>query len=138
MKNIQLPKDIVKYVKKKIIGYVALFVLLECAAIVINVLTWEYFAARTPLPFHIGVIVWICIVPFIILKFPFKLIDRSWRGEIVEISVEEIKINLQNKELRHQTRFLIYPELSFQFWKRKNAIFRDGRQLLAVLAVYIL
>lgn len=89
MKNIQLPKDIVKYVKKKIIGYVALFVLLECAAIVINVLTWEYFAARTPLPFHIGVIVWICIVPFIILKFPFKLIDRSWRGEIVEISVEE-------------------------------------------------
>lgn len=89
MKNIQLPKDIVKYVKKKIIGYVALFVLLECAAIVINVLTWEYFAARTPLPFHIGVIVWICIVPFIVLKFPFKLIDRSWRGEIVEISVEE-------------------------------------------------
>ena len=29
MKNIQLPKDIVKYVKKKIIGYVALFVFLE-------------------------------------------------------------------------------------------------------------
>ena len=26
---------------------------------------------------------------FIVLKFPFKLIDRSWRGEIVEISVEE-------------------------------------------------
>ena len=79
MKNIQLPKDIVKYVKKKIIGYVALFVLLECAAIVINVLTWEYFAARTPLPFHIGVIVWICIVPFIILKFPFKLILNTNR-----------------------------------------------------------
>lgn len=84
-----LPADLVKYVKKKVILCIALFVLLMCITVAISILTWDYFAARTPLAFHIGVIFWINVIPFFIAKFPWTLIDKTWCGEVVEVSVEE-------------------------------------------------
>lgn len=84
-----LPEDIVKYVKKKIIRCIVLFVLLACITIAISVLTWDYFATRTPLAFHIGVLFWINVIPFFVAKFPWTLIDKSWSGEVVDVSIEE-------------------------------------------------
>ena len=84
-----LPEDIVKYVKKKVIRCISLFVICLCATIAISILTWNYFSARTPLAFHIGVVFWINIIPFFIAKFPWTLIDKSWSGEVVDVSIEE-------------------------------------------------
>ena len=84
-----LPEDIVKYVKKKVIRCISLFVICLCATIAISILTWNYFSTRTPLAFHIGVVFWINIIPFFIAKFPWTLIDKSWSGEVVDVSIEE-------------------------------------------------
>ena len=87
-KVMTLLEDIVKYVKKKIIRCIALFIILECATILITVLTWNYFAEKTPLLFHITLIVLINMVPFFISKFPKNLIDKSWSGEIIAVNIE--------------------------------------------------
>lgn len=83
-----LPADIVKYVKKRVVRCVALFVFLVCATVAISILTWNYFAVRTPLAFHILLIVLINAVPFFVSKFPWALIDRSWNGEIVAVDIK--------------------------------------------------
>ena len=84
-----LPVDLVKYVRKKVIRCIGLFVLLECVTVLICIWTWDYFAARTPMAFHIGVIFWINVIPFFVTKFPWALIDKSWCGEVVDVSIEE-------------------------------------------------
>ena len=84
-----LPVDLVKYVRKKVIRCIGLFVLLECVTVLICIWTWDYFAARVPFAFHIGVIFWINVIPFFVTKFPWALIDKSWCGEVVDVSIEE-------------------------------------------------
>ena len=83
-----LPLDIVKYVRKKVIRCVALFAILACATIAVSVLTWNYFTTRTPLAFHISLIVLINVIPFFVAKFPVALIDKSWSGEVVAVDIK--------------------------------------------------
>ena len=83
-----LPADIVKHIKKKIIYCIVVFVLLECVTISISALSWNYFASRVSLDFHIGLIILINAVPFFVAKFPKKLIDRTWSGEIVAVNIK--------------------------------------------------
>ncbi len=47
------------------------------------------------------------------------------------------KINLQSRELHRRIRLLRYLKPSFQFWKRRNVIFRDVLQPHAALRAYI-
>lgn len=83
-----LPMDIVKYVKRKVVRCIALFVLLACVTATISILTWNYFATRTPLALHICLICLINIVPFWVSKFPISLIDKSWSGEVVAVNIK--------------------------------------------------
>ena len=83
-----LPADVVRYVKKRVIRCIVLFVLLACIAVAISALMWNYFAEKTPLLFHITLIVLINMVPFFVSKFPKNLIDKSWSGEIIAVNIE--------------------------------------------------
>lgn len=83
-----LSADVVKYVKKKVIRCIVLFVLLSCITVAISILTWDYFSAKTPLAFHICVICLINIVPFAVAKFPKVLIDKTWSGEVVGVNIK--------------------------------------------------
>ena len=83
-----LPEDVVRYVKKRVIRCIVLFVLLACIAVAISALMWNYFAEKTPLLFHITLIVLINMVPFFVSKFPKNLIDKSWSGEIIAVNIE--------------------------------------------------
>ena len=87
--NKNLPKDVFQYARKKIIRCITLFALLEGVAIGIGILSWDYFFTRTPLPFHIGILLLVCAAPFYFSGFPWKLIDRSWCGTVTDISVEQ-------------------------------------------------
>ena len=87
--NKNLPKDVFQYARKKIIRCITLFALLEGVAIGIGILSWDYFFTRTPLPFHIGMLLLICAAPFYFSGFPWKLIDRSWCGTVTDISIEQ-------------------------------------------------
>ena len=80
-----LPEDIVKYVKKKVIRCISLFVICLCATIAISILTWNYFSARTPLAFHIGVVFWINIIPFFFLLIPSIIIALKHQENFVKI-----------------------------------------------------
>ena len=84
-----LPKDVFQYARKKIIRCITLFALLEGVAIGIGILSWDYFFTRTPLPFHIGILLLVCAAPFYFSGFPWKLTDRSWCGTVTDISIEE-------------------------------------------------
>ena len=83
-----LPKDIIKYVNRKITRCISVFAILEIVAIVISVLTNEYFIKSTNIAFYVFVVVFLCAVPFIVSGFPFRLIDRSWHGVVTETFVK--------------------------------------------------
>ena len=83
-----LPVDIVKYVKRKIIRCIVLFAILLSLTVAVSIFTWDYFAARTPLTFHIIVICVINIVPFAVAKFPWTLMDKSWSGEVLDVNIK--------------------------------------------------
>lgn len=84
----KLPKDIVQYVNKKVIWRVIIFVLLEIAWIAVSALTWQYFAAKTNVFFHISIVILLGIIPFWLSGVPFKLIDKSWMGTVTDVSVK--------------------------------------------------
>ena len=83
-----LPKDIVKYVNKETTRCISIFAILEIVAIVISILTYEYFTKSINLIFHIIVVIFLCAVPFFVSRFPFKLIDSSWHGVVTEVTVK--------------------------------------------------
>ena len=83
-----LPKDIVKYMNKEIARCISIFAILEIVAIVISILTYEYFTKSINLIFYIIVVIFLCAVPFFVSRFPFKLIDSSWHGVVTEVTVK--------------------------------------------------
>ena len=85
----KLPNDVVNYVRKKVIRCVATFAVLELAAVLTVIFSWDYFAAETNPLFHGGLILVLCIIPFIVAKFPWKLFDSSWDGVVTEVCVED-------------------------------------------------
>lgn len=87
--NVDLPKDIVKYVYKKIARCVIAFMLLESVAILISILSWQTIAAKTGVIFHVCILVLLIIVPFFVSGFPLKLIDKSWAGTVTEVCIKE-------------------------------------------------
>ena len=121
-----LPEDVVKYVKKKVIRCISLFVICLCATIAISILTWNYFSTRTPLAFHIGVVFWINIIPFFIAKFPWTLIDKSWSGEVVDVSIEE-KVGAYTvaNYMGAYTKNIIYLNVKLDNGKNKSISIRE-------------
>lgn len=91
MKKQELPRDIVRYVNKKIIRRIASFVFLEMVAIGIIVLSWDYFATKTNLGFCISLTSLLCVAPFYISGFPWKLIGKSWSETVIDVLIEEKK-----------------------------------------------
>ena len=85
----KLPKDVVNYVRKKVIRCVATFVALETAALLTLALSWDYFAAKTNPIFHTLLVMVLCIIPFVVAKFPWSLIDKSWNGVVTEVYVKD-------------------------------------------------
>ena len=88
MKNISIPKDIQNYVKKKVMSKVLFFVGLEVLAVALNVFIFDSLSSRLEGWIHILVIIALQIVPFVISKFPFKMIDKSWNGEVISVNIE--------------------------------------------------
>ena len=85
----KLPKDVVNYVRKKVIRCVATFVVLETAALLTLALSWDYFAAKTNPIFHTLLVMVLCIIPFVVAKVPWSLIDKSWNGVVTEVYVKD-------------------------------------------------
>ena len=88
MKNILIPKDIQNYVRKKVISCVLFFVGLEALAAALNIFIFDSLSSVSERWLHILVIITLQIVPFVISKFPFKIIDRSWSGEVISVNIE--------------------------------------------------
>ncbi|MBQ8408707.1 MAG: hypothetical protein IJY39_07560 [Clostridia bacterium] len=87
--NKNLPKDIVRYVKKEIARRIIIFALLESFTVCICVLSWKYLATSVNIVFHICVLLLFFILPFFFSGFPMKLIDKSWSGVVTEVFVKE-------------------------------------------------
>ena len=83
-----LPKDILKYINKRIARCITTFLVSEIVAIVISILTYDYFTKSINLIFYIIVVIFLCAVPFFVSRFPFKLIDRSWHGVVTDVIVK--------------------------------------------------
>lgn len=85
----KLPKDVANYVRKKVIRCVAIFSALEIIALLTVVLSWKYFAAETNPVFHTIFILVLCVTPFLVTKFPWSIIDKSWNGIVTEVYVKD-------------------------------------------------
>ena len=88
MQNISLPQDIKKYVRKKVISDVMYFVLLELIAVGVNIVTFDTFKRLLGGWIHVLIIIVIQLIPVAISRFPFKLIDKSWSGEVLSVDIE--------------------------------------------------
>ena len=88
-KNKDLPRDIAKHVNRKIARCIIIFVLLESIAIGISIFSREYLTANTNIAFYIFIVLFLCIIPFFVSGFPFKLIDKSWRGIVTDVLIKE-------------------------------------------------
>ena len=83
-----LPKDIFKYINKRIARCITTFLVSEIVAIAIGILTYDYFTKSTNMIFSILMLIFLCAIPFFVSGFPFKLIDRSWHGVVTDVIVK--------------------------------------------------
>ncbi len=85
-----LPGDLRKYRTKKILKSVIPFIVLFS----VSVITCFWLSRKVPALENttdsrvIATYIFVMALPFFITGFPVKLIDKSWCGEIVDISVE--------------------------------------------------
>ena len=87
MEYIQMPTDIKKYVKKKIVTRVVSLILLITLSTCINALLWDVFVTKSSTAIHIVFIIITLLLPFIISGVPIKLIDESWRGVAKDVEI---------------------------------------------------
>lgn len=127
MKYIEIPNDIVKYVKRKIIRCIGSFLFLEGMVVAISICSWEYFSTKTNLPFHICVLFFLCMVPFYVSQFPISLIDRSWNGETLEVLIkEERAVNHTSVGRGHSyVKHVIYLKVRKENGKEKYIAVRE-------------
>ena len=90
-KNICLPEDIRKYVRKKVVLCVSKFLIFEiiAAAICVNLFLWEDFQAKTTLVSKCLLIVISVIFSCWLSGFPIKLIDKTWSGVVTNVDIRE-------------------------------------------------
>lgn len=83
-----MPVDIRKHIYRKIVLRILSFVALETLAVVFILFQRERIfeiAGGADLIISIAVLT---ILPFLITGVPFKLIDRTWRGTVVDVKVK--------------------------------------------------
>ena len=85
----KLPKDVAKYATRKAKRCVLIFASLEAVAIIAAVFSWDYFVSRTNPIFHTILLLVLCVTPFVVAGFPWKLFDRSWEGVVTEVYVKD-------------------------------------------------
>ena len=84
----KLPDDIRKYVFRKVYSVIFKFLILEIFAVLFLMFFHErIIEIAGKFDFIITCIV-IVLLPFLITGFPFKLIDSSWHGTVVDIKVK--------------------------------------------------
>lgn len=88
MKDIKLPNDISGYVKKKIIKRVLYLFVLIAAFAAANVYLWHEIKDMNMMA-RAAIFITSIILPFVISGVPLKMIDRSWRGEVISVEIKE-------------------------------------------------
>ena len=88
MKDIKLPKDISRYVRKKIIKRFLWLIVLSAAFAALNIYLWNEIE-NISIVTRVLLLVVSIILPFIISGVPVKMLDRSWRGEVISTEIKE-------------------------------------------------
>ena len=90
-KNICLPEDIRKWIRKKVIFCVTKFLIFEMIAmtVCINLFLWEDFQSNTTVAFKCFLVIISVILPCYISGFPIKLIDKTWSGVVTNVDIRE-------------------------------------------------
>ena len=88
MSKTKLPKDISAYVRNKTIKRILLLVALLAAFALANIYLWNEFK-NTNAAVHALFVAISVILPFIISGVPLKMIDKSWRGEVISTEIRE-------------------------------------------------
>ncbi len=106
-----LPADLSRFAKKQFLKRV-----IPCAflfiAILLALIFWGDAIVPTDNPIvRVIVSTLLSLIPFLIFGIPWKLIDRTYRGEILRV---DIKTTVDNASSIHPTRELLY---------RKNTIY---------------
>ena len=101
----ELPKDIQRHVRNHVLKCVIPFAVLEITLIFILAFLGHMLFSTSVIGFRILCYFLVLIVPFFITKFPLKLIDRSWYGEIIQVDIKSrtvvygsTRLNLRNEQ----------------------------------------
>ena len=85
-KTIEIPEDITRTIKKKLILRVVSFVLLEAVAV-----TVAYFFSKGSGDLASQITYFIaCLIPFPVTGVPFAFFDKTYIGEIADVQVETV------------------------------------------------
>ena len=102
-----LPKDIQKHVRTNVLKCVIPFAILE---IVLGIILFFYGKTLFPTDvkgFQILCYFLVLTIPFFITKFPFKIIDRSWSGEIIQVQYKSRLTAYWGGRLRARTEQVV-------------------------------
>ena len=105
MMKFDLPKDIQHHVRNNILKCVVPFAVLEISLIFTLIFFGHVLFPTSLIGIRILCYFLVLIVPFFLTKFPVKLIDRSWYGDIIKVTVKSrtaiygtTKLNLRSEQ----------------------------------------
>ena len=110
MKDIKLPKDISGYVKKKVLRRLLCLLALLALFAAANVYLWSKLREIDNInnDVYVYFIVISIILPFLISGVPLKMIDKSWRGEVIAVDItEETGAYARGKSVAPYTKHVI-------------------------------
>ena len=94
MKKQTLPDDLQRYVKSRMIKKTILFALLEAAVIAVLVLWGDVLLGSATGTVLFILCALLLLVPFIVTKFPFYLLDKTYYGVIEQV---QMKTSIENE-----------------------------------------
>jgi hypothetical protein len=84
----ELPADIRRYVRGKVLRCVLPFAFLELAFALALIFFGHKLFSTDVIGFRILCYFLVLMAPFPVTRFPFAILDRSWYGEIVDVEVK--------------------------------------------------
>ncbi len=84
----KVPDDVKRYLQKKITARIAKCVVFELAVMLLLVFMGERLFSGLGAIGQILAYIVLMAVPFFATGVPFKLIDRSWQGEVIDVGIK--------------------------------------------------
>ncbi len=87
-KRIKIPDDVRNYIRKKTASRILKLFILEAAILTFVLLFGERVFERFDVVMRLLAYIVLMLIPFFVTGVPFKMIDKAWEGEIIDVEIK--------------------------------------------------